>query len=131
MKLKLAVLAFALALPILAQNPACHAQQGAQQSNTSVSTTTATTVATAKNQVNLHVCKVVVSLPEPNTITFQASDGTVLSGPNQQVGSYTVDWDGQLSTVGGGAAAGSNFQIKFGTAPSSAVGVTVIYYTSQ
>lgn len=118
-------------LSAFGQNPACNSPQGAIQNNVSVSTNSATTLNKFINQVNIHVCSITISLPEANTVTFQASDGTVISGPNVGIGTYTLNWNGQLSTVGGGAALGSNFQIKLTNAPSVAFGVTLIYYTSQ
>lgn len=129
--MKTIILALALSFSAWAQNPGCHSQQGAQQKNTSVTTSTATTIAVGAGTNSIHVCQIVFSLPESNSVSFQASDGTVLSGPNLLVGTYSISWDGQLSTVAGGAAPGSSFQIKLGTNPSVAVGVTVIYYTSQ
>lgn len=129
--MRLLILALLCAYSAIAQNAACNSPLGALQKNTSVSTNSAVTIAPAGNQVNIHICSITFTLPEANTVTFQASDGTVLSGPSPGVGTYSISWNGQLSTVGGGAVAGSNFQIKLTTAPSVAFGVTVIYYTSQ
>lgn len=130
--------ALSLALAANAQNIACHSAQSttAHQNTVSISGTTATTLITsadativAATNAIVHVCVVKLTAPvngSPAQLQLQGSDGTILDGPDYAVGTFMVWWDGQLTTSR--AAAGSLLQMKFSTAPSSAIAVTTIYY---